>query len=167
MDLSKLERLNIVLVCGLYGSGKNEFAAKYFLDKDRSRVSRSDIRKAMYEMIHFGDRWEANRFTEENDALVKHIERKVVEHFLQLKKNILIINTFATKKSRKSIVDIARQLKRTIGAIYLQRPLEQCLERNKQSAVVVPPEVIYSLSHRIELPEKSEGFDEVMILAYK
>jgi predicted kinase len=167
MDLSRFDRLDIILICGLYGSGKNEFAAKHFLGKDRSRISRSDIRKHMYEMTHFGEKWEAGRFSEENDALVKHIERRIVEHFLQLKKHILIINTYVTKKSRHGIIEAAHQMKKTVGAIFLNRPLEESLERNKHNVVVVPQEVLYNMHHRIELPDKSEGLDEVAVVTFK
>lgn len=167
MDLSKFDRLDIVLICGLYGSGKNEFAAKHFLGKDRSRISRSDIRKNMYEMTHFGEKWEAGLFSEENDALVKHIERRIVEHFLHLKKSILIINTYLTKKSRHGMIEAAHQMKKTVGAIFLNRSLDECLERNKRNVVVVPQEVIYNMHHRIEIPEKSEGFDEVAVVTFK
>jgi predicted kinase len=167
MDLAKIDYLDIILLCGLYGSGKNEFAVKYFKEKDRSRVSRSDIRKSMYEMTHFGDRWKADLFTEDEDALVKHIERKTVEQLLHSKKKVLIINTFVTKRSRQAFIEIARQTKKTIGAIFLNRPLEECLERNAKSEIATPPEVIYKLHHKIELPEKSEGFNEVITVSYK
>ncbi len=167
MDLTKMHGMNIVLLCGIYGSGKMEFARKYFLGKERSRVSRSEIRRAMYEMANFGEHWTPERFSEENDSLVKHIERKTVEHFLHFKKNVLVINTFATKKSRRSIIETARQMKRTIGAIFLNRPLDQCVARNAQGSLPVPQEVIYALHHRIELPEKSEGFDEVLVVNFK
>ena len=167
MDTSRLDHLDIILVCGLYGSGKTEFAMKYFLGKDRSRVSRSDIRKSMYEMANFGEKWTPDKFSEDTDALVKHIERKIVEHLAHQKKKILIINTYITKKSRQSIIDLARQTNRTIGAIFLNRPLEQCLERNAKSTLAVPQEIIYKLYSRIELPDKSEGFDDVMIVSFK
>jgi len=167
MDTSKMDNLDIILLCGLYGSGKTEFATKYFLGKDRNRISRSDIRKSMYEMTNFGERWTPDRFSEDTDALVKHIERKIVEHFTHQKKKILIINTYITKKSRQSIIELARQTKKTIGAVFLNRPLEQCLERNSKSALAVPQEVIYKLHSRIEVPEKSEGFNEVMIVTFK
>lgn len=167
MDLTKIDQLDIVLLCGLYGSGKTEFAVRSFKGKDRSRISRSDIRKSMFEMTSFGEKWEAGKFSEENDVLVKFIEKRIAEHFLHLKKKILVINTFVTKKSRHSWVETARQAKKTVGAIFLNRPLEQCLERNKQGGSLVPQEVVYALSHKIELPDKSEGFDEVLILTYK
>jgi len=167
MDFSKMDNLDIVLLCGLYGSGKMEFAMKYFQGKDRSRISRSDIRKSVYEMTNFGKPWTPDRFSEENDALVKHIERKIVEHLIHQKKKILLINTFITKRSRQAILDLARQSKKSIGAVFLNRPLEQCLERNGKSTLAVPQEVIYKLFSRIELPEKGEGFNEIMTVAYK
>ena len=167
MDLAKIDYLDIILLCGLYGSGKTEFAIKHFKDKGRSRVSRSEIRKHLYEMINFGEGWTSDRFTEDDDALVKHIERKTVEQLLHFKKKILIINTFVTKKSRQGFIEIAHQMKLTIGAIFINRPLDQCLERNSKNAIVVPQEIIYKLFPRIELPEKSEGFDEVLTVSYK
>jgi len=167
MDLAKIDYLDIILVCGLYGSGKNEFAMKYFRDKDRSRISRSDIRKYLYEMTHFGEPWRADRFTEEDDALVKHIERKTVEQLIHTKKKVIIINTFVTKKSRQAFIDYARQTKKTIGAIFLNRPLEECLERNARNENPTPQEIIYKLHHRIEIPEKSEGFSEVITVSYR
>jgi predicted kinase len=167
MDLAKIDYLDIILLCGMYGSGKMEFAVKHFKGKGRARVSRSEIRKDLYEMINFGDSWTSDRFTEEDDALVKHIERKTVEQLLYLKKKILVINTFVTKKSRQGFVDIARQMKLTIGAIFINRPLEQCLDRNSRNPIPVPTEIIYKLYPRIELPEKSEGFNEVLTVSYK
>lgn len=167
MDITKFHQLDIVLLCGLYGSGKTEFAIKYFKGQNRNRVSRTEIRKYMYEMTNFGEHWDAGRFTEESDALVKHIERKILEHFLHFKQNVLIINTFVSKKSRKSIIELAHQMKKTIGAIFLQRPLEQCIERNKNNIVEVPQQIIYAMHNKIELPEKNEGFNEVLILNYK
>jgi predicted kinase len=167
MDISKFHQLNIVLLCGLYGSGKTEFALKYFKGKDRSRISRSEIRKHMYEMIHFGEKWASDNFTEENDALVKHIERKTLEHFLFNKQKVLIVNTFLTKKSRKWFIEMAHGMKKTIGAIFLERPLEQCLSRNEHNVVAVPREVVTRLFYKIEPLEKSEGFDEVITVNFK
>ncbi|MBP7737985.1 MAG: AAA family ATPase [Spirochaetes bacterium] len=167
MDISKMENLDIVLLCGLYGSGKMEFAQKYFQGMGRSRISRSEIRRNVYEMTNFGEQWTPDRFSEENDALVKHIERKIVEHLAHQKKKILLINTFITRRSRQAILDLARQTKKTIGAVFLNRTLEQCLDRNSKSALAVPQEVIYKLNSRIELPEKSEGFNEVMVVTFK
>ncbi|OHD68253.1 MAG: hypothetical protein A2W19_16775 [Spirochaetes bacterium RBG_16_49_21] len=167
MDLTRFHQLNIILLCGLYGSGKTEFAIKYFKGKERSRISRSEIRKYMFEMTHFGEKWSSDNFTEENDALVKHIERKILEHFLHNKRKVLIVNTFVTKKSRRRFIETAHEMKKPIGAIFLERPLEQCLARNAQNMAMVPEDVVTSLFYKIEPPEKSEGFDEVLVVTFK
>ena len=167
MDLTKFHHLNMILLCGLYGSGKTEFALQHFKGKDRSRISRSEIRKFIFEMTNFGELWTPEKFNDENDALVKHMEKKMLEQYIHFKHNLLIVNTFVTKKSRQGFIDIARQNKKTIGAIFIQRPLEQCLERNGRNKIAVPQHVIYTLHAKIELPAKNEGFDEVLTVTYK
>jgi predicted kinase len=167
MDINRFHELNIILLCGLYGSGKTEFAVKFFKGKNRSRISRTEIRKQMFEMTHYGEQWSSENFTEEYDTLVKHIERKTLEHLLFNKQKVLIVNTFLTRKSRKWFIEMAKGMKKTIGAIFLERPLEQCLSRNEHNSLVVPREVVTRLFYKIELPEKSEGFDEALTVTFK
>ncbi len=161
MDINNFHKLDIVLLCGVYGAGKTEVGVKYFKDKKRLRVSRSEIRKLIYEMIHYGEPWEPEHFDESHDSLVKHIERKILEYHLHNNDRVLIINTFVTKKSRKRFVDLARSSNKTIGAIFVNRPLDQCIEKNKKSGAPVRENVIRTLYSRIELPGKDEGFREV------
>ncbi len=167
MELTKFDDLSIILLCGLYGSGKTEFASKHFKDKNRSRISRSEIRKYMYEMTHFGKKWLPEDFNDENEALVKHIERKMVEHYLFNKQKVLLVNTFITKKSRRWFIEMAKGMNKSIGAIFLERPLEQCLARNEQNLIVVPRDVVTRLFNKIEPPEKSEGFNETITVTFK
>lgn len=162
--LAKFHDLDIVLVCGLYGSGKTEFASRYFKNTDRYRLSRNEIRKLMFEMTHFGDKWLSEKFSEEDDVLVKHIERKIMEHYLHNKRKVLVINTFATKKSRQRFVALAQETKRSIGAIFLNTPLETCLAHFKDHNPSMPEYVVTSMHQKIELPEKKEGFSEVAII---
>ena len=83
MDLAKFQSLDMVLVCGLPGSGKSRFAAEFFADSGRDRVNRKEIHRLLYEMIHFGKKWSEKAFDELDDFLVKHVERKIIEHLLQ------------------------------------------------------------------------------------
>ena len=57
MDLAKFNDLDIVLVCGLPGSGKSRFGSGFFKESGRRRVSRRDIRRMLYEMTTFGEPW--------------------------------------------------------------------------------------------------------------
>ncbi len=154
--------MDILLVCGLYGSGKNQFAEKYFRHADYNRVSRNEIRRLIFEMTHFGERWQSEKFSEEDDVLVKHIERKILEHYLHNKRKVLVINTFATGKSRQRFVALAKEYKRTIGAVFINMPLEYCLSRYKEHNPTLPEIVLRSMATRIELPQKKEGFSEIL-----
>jgi predicted kinase len=162
--LQKFNSFDILLICGVFGSGKNDFARKYFHNGSWNRLSRNEIRKFLYEMTHFGESWESAKFSEEDDVLVKHIERKIMEQYLQHKRHVLAINTFATKQSRQRFVTIAAESKKTIGAIFLNMPLEACLAGYKKHNPTLPEYVLRSMYQKIELPEKREGFTDVLII---
>ena len=164
MDLAKFHNLDIILLCGLYGSGKTAFARKHFRNRDRRRISRSEIRKLIYEMTNFGEQWKSENFNESDDAVVKHLERKLVEHYLFQRIKVLVVNTFVTKKSRKRFIDFTREEGKTTGVIFLNTPLKKCFELNEKNGAPVPQTVINSLYSKIELPDKSEGFQEVLIV---
>ncbi len=164
MELGRLHNLDLIMVCGLYGAGKTGFGMLHFREKGRLRISRSEIRKHLYEMMHYGEPWSPGEFNEEDDILVKHIERKMVEHFVHHKRKILIVNTFVTRKSRERIVKIAKSLKKTVGIIFLNTPFEKCIERNRENRIKVTDSIVVNLSAKLELPDKSEGFDEILVL---
>jgi predicted kinase len=164
MNSDQMNSCSIILLCGLYGSGKTEFSARNFRNRSRYRISRSELRKLMFEMTNFGEPWTSDKFNEEDDVLVKHVERKILEHFIHNKRNVVIINTFMTAQSRARFVKIAKEMKKTIGAIFLDPPVEKCIERNSRASSNIPVSVIRSLSLKKELPVKKEGFDEVLVV---
>lgn len=103
MDLTKMHSLDIILIAGLPGSGKSQFAKTNFQSADRQRINRKEIRKMMYEMAHFGDAWKESYFNDHDEILVKHVERKIIEHLLQINKKVLIDNISVTKIQEKII----------------------------------------------------------------
>jgi len=164
MKIDAFHSLDIIILCGLYGSGKTSFSRQYFKNHDRYRLSRSELRKLLFEMTNFGEPWQAENFNEEDDVLVKHVERKILEHFLHNKRKVLLINTFMTTKSRSRFIKYAKDTHRSIGAIFLNTDVEQCLEHNGKKDINVPSHIISKLNLRKELPSKVEGFNEVMII---
>jgi predicted kinase len=159
-----MDKCHIVLLGGLYGSGKTEFAIKHFMNKSRYRISRSEIRRLLFEMTNFGRKWTADLFNEEDDVLVKHVERKIIEHFLQNKRNVLVINTFTSIESRKRFITIARDMNKTIGIIFLDIPVDICLKNNEAKSSGIPAYVVQKLSNKKVLPSEKEGFSEVIIV---
>jgi tRNA uridine 5-carbamoylmethylation protein Kti12 len=164
MDLSKFESLDIILICGLPGSGKSRFSRQFFAETGRDRVNRKEIHRLLYEMIHFGKRWTEKEFDELDEHLVKHVERKIIEQLLQSNQKVLVDNTSVSASSRKTYVGIAQQMHRTIGAIFLHTPPAICLQRNREREDPVPERAISNLAAAIDLPRTEEGFKEVLVL---
>lgn len=164
MDLDRFDRLDIVLVCGLPGSGKSHFSRSYFNKNDRRRINRKELRRLLYEMTSFGDPWREEYFNEYDEMLVKHVERKMVDHFLQERLPILVDNTSITVESRQYYLGVARQARKTIGAVFLNVPIQKCLARNRSREDQMSEGIIANLYAGLELPSKTEGFNELLIL---
>ena len=164
MDLEKFLPLDVILVCGLHGSGKSYFSRTYLNANGRKRINRKEIRRLLYEMTSFGDAWTEDRFNEQDEFLVSHVERRIYEHLLQNRCPVLIDSTNVTVDSREHYVAVARTMKKSIGCIFLNIPLKQCLERNRGREDQISEGIITNLYAAMELPTKAEGFRELLIL---
>jgi len=162
--LERIMCLDIVIVCGLPESGKSHFSREFFQDSGRDRVNRKEIHRMLYEMIHFGKKWSEKEFDVLDESLVKHVERRIIEHLLQRNQKVLIDNTSVSASSRKTYVDIAQKMHKTIGVIFLNTPTLTCLERNRGREDPVPERVISNLATAIDYPKAEEGFKEVIIM---
>lgn len=164
MDLTRFHALDIIVICGLPGAGKSHFARSYFKDTGRKRINRAEIRGALYTMTNFGEPWDKSLYDEEDEHLVKHTERKMIENILHHNQRVVIDNTSISTSSRRMYIDIAKQMRKSIGVIFLDTPLDHCFERNRKRHDPIPEHVISSLFARIKKPELSEGFRELLIV---
>jgi predicted kinase len=164
MDVQRFQNVDIIVVCGLPGSGKSHFASAHFSGTGRLRVNRKELRRLLFEMTHFGQKWSEKDFASSDEFLVTHVERKIIEHFLQNHKKLLIDNTSMSRESRKHYLAIARQAGKSIGAVFLDTPVAQCFQRNRSREDSIPERVISNLVAEKELPEAAEGFKDVMIV---
>lgn len=164
MDLGKYHDLDIVVICGLPASGKSHFAETFFKDSGRKRVNRKEIRRLLYEMTNFGATWSESKFAAVDEFLVKHVERKIIEHLLQNRQKVLVDSTGVSVSSREAYLSIASQMRRTVGVILLNTPAQKCLERNRKRPDPVPETVISNLAAAMELPSTREGFRETLIV---
>ncbi len=164
MEIARFEAVAIILVCGLPGSGKSHFSKAHYQGSERRRINRKEIRRHLYEMLNFEEKWSEENFDDLDEFLVKHVERKIIEQLLHNKQKLLVDNTSVTKSSRKAYIDLANKTRRNIGIIFLNTPVKLCLQRNTQRYDPVPGTVITNLSAALELPSKDEGLSEVLIL---
>jgi predicted kinase len=164
MDIHRFQGFDIVLVCGLPGSGKSHFAGTYFKTTGHMRVNRKEIRRMLFEMMHFGQKWTEKDFAASDEFLVKHVERKIVEHLVQAKQKVLVDNTSISRDSRKAYITLAHQAGRSIGAIFIDTPVIKCMERNRSREDSIPERIISNLAAEMELPEISEGYKDVLVI---
>ena len=164
METARFQALDIVLICGLPGSGKSHFASTYFSEGGRKRVNRKEIRRLLFEMTNFGRPWSEKEFASNDEHLVNHVERKIIEHLLQTKQKILVDNTNISVEAPKPFLTIAHQASRSIGAIFLDTPVLRCLERNRSRKDALPERLISQLAAEKELPRPEEGFKEVLVI---
>jgi len=164
MDLGRFQGIEIVLVCGLPGSGKSHFARTHFLQSGRKRINRKELRRLIFEMSNFGRKWTEKDFELSDEFLVKHVEREIVEHLLQNHHKLLIDNTSISRESRKGYLAVAHRMGKSIGAIFLDTPVRRCIERNRGREDALPEMVISQLMAEKELPEISEGYRDVLVI---
>ena len=72
-------------------------------------------------MTSFGQKWTEAEFAGNDEFLVKHVEKKIVEHFLQNHQKLLLDNTNISVESRKPYLAIAHQTGKSIGVVFLTR----------------------------------------------
>ncbi len=164
MDLSHFHALDVVLVAGLPGSGKSAFAREHFAKTGHRRVNRKEIRRFLYTMSRFGDPWREAYFDQSDETLVRHVERRIVEHLLHSGQRVLIDDTSVNAASRADYVQMARQLKKRIGILFLNPPVLKCLETNRKREDPVSEGVISNLFATVQLPTRAEGFDETLVV---
>jgi tRNA uridine 5-carbamoylmethylation protein Kti12 len=164
VDLGSFHALDIVVICGLPASGKSHFAQKFFKESGRKRVNRKEIRRLLYEMTTFGAAWSESKFAAVDEFLVKHVERKIIEHLLENKQKVLVDNTSVSVSSREVYASIASKLNKTVGVIFLNTPAQKCLERNRTRPDPIPETVISNLAAALELPTTREALKEVLVV---
>ena len=122
------------------------------------------MRRLLYEMTHFGAEWSEEYFNDHDEFLVKHVERRVIEHLLHDREKVLVDNTSVSLSSRENYVKIAQKMKATIGVIFLNTTRKKCLERNMGREDSIPETVIANLAAGLDLPRREEGFKEVLVV---
>ena len=157
----ELDKYDVILIVGNYGSGKSSLAKEHF--PHRKRINRLEIRHYLKEMTEYGKRWESDDWNEDIEGLIKHIENDIISYYLERKQKILIDNTSVTKKSRKRYIDCAQKFHKSIACVFLNPDISVVMKQNKIREFSVPDRIIVDLYSKIELPEQSEGFDKVMV----
>lgn len=78
-------------------------------------------------------------------------------------KSIVIDNTNPTKADRQRYIPALKEAGYVIAGYFMQSRVADCIERNemREGREKVPSTAIAATSNKLELPDYSEGFDEL------
>ena len=127
--------MEAVLFMGVQATGKSTFFARRFLD--------THLRLNM-------------------DMLgTRHRESVLLEAFIRAKARFVVDNTNPTRRERRRYIDPAKAAGYRIVGYYFSSSLAVALQRNAGRPEPVPEIGIRGTYARLELPDGSEGFDEL------
>lgn len=147
----------LYITIGCSGSGKSTWFDNQGFDPDRTAyVCMDDIRQEVC----------GNASDQSKNGVVFKIAFGRFKQALSLGIPAVFWDaTSPKKKDRKQYINLAKKANYKVVAIYFDVPIEVAKLRNAKRERVVPPEVIDRQYARLQAPEKSEGFDEIKVVA--
>ncbi len=154
---------HLLLLIGIPGSGKSHLAAQLVAaSSDRPVISTDAIRAQLFGAEIIQGEWLKVQ------AVVEQQLRQAVAKIQAGEATEAIYDaTNATANQRRSAITLARSTGFTqITGLWLDPPLETCLERNRQRQRQVPEEVILRMHQQLQQspPTEADGFDRVLHL---
>lgn len=93
----------------------------------------------------------------------RHREQRMFETCLEIQQRLVIDNTNPTRLDRQRYIEPAKQHKFKIVGYYFESRIRDAIERNQKRPLdqQIPDKGIGGTAKRLELPNYSEGFDEL------
>ncbi len=93
----------------------------------------------------------------------RHREWRLFETCLEIQQSFVIDNTNPTKVDRQKYIEPAKQHKFQVIGYYFESRVRDAIDRDRQrpQAQQIPAKGIAGTAKRLELPNYTEGFDEL------
>lgn len=143
----------LYIMVGVPGSGKTTYAQNYLANDSTIILSSDDIRKEL-----FGD-----EAIQSDPAKVFDLLYKRMNTYLGKGKNVVVDATNIDKAGRhKTFEKISSECIKKAVVISVDK--EVAIRQNKMRKRRVKPWVIEKYFNKFEMPEKSEGFNEIIVI---
>ena len=149
-----MDRVKLIILVGIPGSGKSTYAVKYMEENHRVyRLSSDDIRRQLYgdESIQ-GDPHEVFSFMQERAIAA-----------LNMGTDVVYDATNITRKDRASIISLCPKFVQ-IEAHVIWAPIETCIERDAARKRTVGKAVIDKMLKRFQPVYYDEGIDVIKVI---
>ena len=130
----------VYIMMGIQGSGKSEFCRRFLADVERVNLDTLKTRNREKRMI-------------------ADCHARLVDY--------VVDNTNPTRADRARYIPAAKEAGYRVIGYFMQSRLQDCIARNnlRGGKEVIPAKAIAMTSNRLEMPSRSEGFDELYFVA--
>ena len=152
-----MEKNKLYIMIGIPGSGKSTYAKYAIMNDNTIHISRDGIRFAFLS--------DTDNYFAKEKQVYKEFIRQINEN-LKEGYNVIADATHLNRKSRNALFHNLHidRTKVTVIGVYMNTPLETCLERNetrKGGRTFVPPHEVHNMYLRTEPPTYNEPFDYI------
>lgn len=149
-----MDRVKLILLVGIPGSGKTTYAEKYIAEHpDTIHLSSDKIREEL---------WGDEAIQGDNGMVFSFMQSRAIGA-LHDGKNVVYDATNITRKDRSYIISLCPKFVQ-IEAHVIWAPIETCIERDSARERTVGKAVIDKMLKRFQPPFYDEGFDEISII---
>ena len=149
-----MDRVKLILLVGIPGSGKTTYAEKYVNNNDNTIHLSSDVIRA--------ELWGNEATQGDNNEVFSLMQSRAIES-LNNGKNVIYDATNINRRDRSYIISICPKFVK-IEAHVIWAPIETCIEHDAARERTVGSDVIHKMLKRFQPPYYDEDIDEVEIV---